>query len=144
MLGIIGAPFVSIFSASKFALEGWMESLAPEIEPFGIATMIVEQGAFRTKPLRDRGRTVFPAIDIDDYREATEKNTAGVKGFNGIEPGDRNKFPSAFVSVIGMPQPTKRWVAGKDAAEGIIIKGHQLIAEVNSFLELSTSPDHND
>lgn len=144
LLGIMGAPFVSIFSASKFALEGWMESLAPEIEPFGITTTIVEPGAFRTKPPKDRGRTVFPAIDIDDYREASEKNTASVKGFNGIEPGDRNKFASAFVSVIGMAQPPKRWVAGKDAVDGIIAKGHQLIAEANAFLELSTSLDHND
>ncbi|PZP56250.1 MAG: short-chain dehydrogenase/reductase, partial [Micavibrio aeruginosavorus] len=71
MLGVLGAPFLSIFSASKHALEGWAESLAGEIEPFGITSTIVEPGAFRTKPLKDRGRTVFPEIAIDDYAEAT-------------------------------------------------------------------------
>lgn len=123
LLGIIGAPFVSIFSASKFALEGWMESLAPEIEPFGITTTIVEPGAFRTKPPKDRGRTVFPAIDIDDYREATEKNTASVKGFNGIEPGDRNKFASAFVSVIDMPHRQNVGLRVKMRLMGSLQKG---------------------
>jgi len=43
-----------------------------------------------------------------------------------------------------MPQPPKRWVAGKDAVDGIISKGHQLIADANTFLELSTSLDNND
>jgi NAD(P)-dependent dehydrogenase (short-subunit alcohol dehydrogenase family) len=38
MLGVVGGPFVSIFAASKFALEGWMESITPEVSPFGITT----------------------------------------------------------------------------------------------------------
>jgi len=43
-----------------------------------------------------------------------------------------------------MPQPSKRLVAGDDAVNGIIAKGHQLIADANAFLELSTSLDQND
>ncbi|MBB3938131.1 SDR family oxidoreductase [Aureimonas phyllosphaerae] len=123
LLGIIGAPFVSMFSASKFALEGWMESIASELEPFGIATTIVEPGAFRTKPLKDRGRTVFPDFAIEDYAEATERHTASVKAFNGHEPGHRQKLASAFVTVVDMEPPPKRWVAGQDAVDGIIAKG---------------------
>jgi len=144
LLGIIGAPFVSLFSASKFALEGWMESLAPEVAPFGITTTIVEPGAFRTKPPKDRGRTVFPEIAIEDYAEATEKSTASVKGFNGHEPGDRKKLASAFVTIVDMEQPPKRWVAGKDAVEGIVAKGRQLIADATAFSELSTGLAHED
>lgn len=144
MLGIVGAAFVSIFSASKFALEGWMESIAPEVAPFGITTTIVEPGAFRTKPPKDRGRTVFPEITIEDYAEATEKSTASVKGFNGHEPGDRRKLASAFVSVVDMKPPPKRWVAGEDAVEGISAKGRQLIADATAFRELSTGLAHDD
>jgi len=144
LLGIVGAPFISIFSASKFALEGWMESLAPEVEPFGITTTIVEPGAFRTKPPKDRGRTVFPEIPIEDYGEATIKNTASVKDFNGKEPGDRMKLASAFVLVVDMQQPPKRWVAGEDAVEGITAKGRQLIADAIAFAELSTGLAHDD
>jgi NAD(P)-dependent dehydrogenase (short-subunit alcohol dehydrogenase family) len=46
--GISGQEFVSAYAASKVAVEGWIESLAPEIAPFGIRTMLVEPGFFRT------------------------------------------------------------------------------------------------
>jgi NAD(P)-dependent dehydrogenase (short-subunit alcohol dehydrogenase family) len=144
LLGIIGAPFVSIFSASKFALEGWMESLAPEVAPFGITTTIVEPGAFRTKPPKDRGRTVFPDIAIDDYAEATEKSAAGVKGFNGHEPGDRHKLAAAFVSIVDMQPPPRRWVAGEDAVNAICAKGSQLIVDATAFGALSTGLAHDE
>lgn len=144
MLGIVGAPFVSIFSASKFALEGWMESLTPEVAPFGITTTIVEPGAFRTKPPKDRGRTVFPEIAIEDYAEATKKHIESVKGFNGNEPGHRKKLASAFIYIVDMKQPPKRWVAGEDAVEGIAAKGRQLIADATAFSELSIGLAHDD
>jgi NAD(P)-dependent dehydrogenase (short-subunit alcohol dehydrogenase family) len=144
MLGIVGAPFVSIFSASKFALEGWMESLTPEVTPFGITTTIVEPGAFRTKPPKDRDRTVFPEIAIEDYAEATKKHIESVKGFNGNEPGHRKKLASAFIYIVDMKQPPKRWVAGEDAVEGIAAKGRQLIADATAFSELSIGLAHDD
>ena len=144
MLGIVGAPFVSIFSASKFALEGWMESLTPEVAPFGITTTIVEPGAFRTKPPKDRGRTVFPEIAIEDYAEATRRHTESVKGFNGKEPGHREKLASALVSIVDRKPPPRRWVAGEDAVEGIAAKGRQLIADATAFPELSTGLGHDD
>jgi NAD(P)-dependent dehydrogenase (short-subunit alcohol dehydrogenase family) len=46
--GLVGQAFCSAYAASKFALEGWMESLTPEVTPFGIRTMLVEPGFFRT------------------------------------------------------------------------------------------------
>ncbi|HEY6051795.1 MAG TPA: SDR family NAD(P)-dependent oxidoreductase, partial [Thermoanaerobaculia bacterium] len=46
--GIVGQEFCSAYAASKFGLEGWMESLRYEVEPFGIHTTIVEPGFFRT------------------------------------------------------------------------------------------------
>ena len=144
LVGIVGAPFASIFAAPKHALEGWAESLAGEVQPFGITTTIVEPGAFRTKPAKDRGRTVFPDIAIEDYAEATEKMTASVKGFNGKEPGHRKKLASAFIQVVDMETPPKRWVAGQDAVDGILAKAQQLTAEANALLELSTSLAHDD
>lgn len=143
-LGIVGGPFASIFSASKFALEGWMESITPEVSPFGIITTIVEPGAFRTKPGNDRLKTVFPEISIDDYAEETEKQVASVNGFYGNEPGDRDKLATAFVSVVDMEQPPRRWVAGKDSVDAIVAKGKQLVDDATAYLDLSTGLSHED
>jgi NAD(P)-dependent dehydrogenase (short-subunit alcohol dehydrogenase family) len=49
--GIVGQEFCTAYAASKFGVEGWIESLAPEIAPFGIRTMLVEPGFFRTELL---------------------------------------------------------------------------------------------
>ena len=49
--GIAGGEFLTAYAASKFGVEGWAESLAPEVAPFGIRTMIVEPGFFRTELL---------------------------------------------------------------------------------------------
>jgi NAD(P)-dependent dehydrogenase (short-subunit alcohol dehydrogenase family) len=143
LLGVIGGPFMSIFTASKHALEGWMESIAPEVEPFGIATTIVEPGAFRSKTGRGETRTVFPEFAIDDYADADER-IAAVKGYYGKEPGDRHKLAAAFVSVVDMDHPPRRWVAGQDAVDGITAKGHRLIADAATFHDLSTSLAHGD
>ena len=49
--GIVGGEFLTAYAASKFAVEGWQESLAAEVAPFGIRTMLVEPGFFRTELL---------------------------------------------------------------------------------------------
>lgn len=109
------------------------QSITPEIARFRIITTIVESGPFRTKPPKDRGRTVFPEIAIEDNAKATEKSTAGIKGFNGKKPGHRKKLASAFRFYNRYGVTTKRRVAGKDAVKGIMAKDHQLIADGTAF-----------
>jgi len=66
--GLTGFEYCSAYAASKFALEDWMESLQPEVEPFGITTTIVEPGFFRTDLLEPES-TTWPELSIDDYAE---------------------------------------------------------------------------
>jgi NAD(P)-dependent dehydrogenase (short-subunit alcohol dehydrogenase family) len=70
--GISGQAFVSAYSAAKFGVEGWIESLAAEVAPFGIRTMLVEPGFFRTELLTDES-TKWPEPSIDDYAEKTRQ-----------------------------------------------------------------------
>lgn len=46
--GVIGVPFQAYYAASKFALEGWAESLAWEVNPFGVSVSLVQAGNFRS------------------------------------------------------------------------------------------------
>ncbi|HEX8385390.1 MAG TPA: SDR family NAD(P)-dependent oxidoreductase, partial [Rubricoccaceae bacterium] len=73
--GLVGGPFTSAYAASKFAVEGWMESLAPEVAPFGVRTMLVEPGFFRTELLTDES-TAWPEPSVDDYAEKTRETVA--------------------------------------------------------------------
>src|SRR5213595_3954628 len=64
--GIVGGETTSSYAAAKFGAEGWMESLAPEVAPFGIKTTLVEPGFFRTE-LLEPASTTFAELSIDDY-----------------------------------------------------------------------------
>src|SRR5207245_2321001 len=71
--GIAGGMFCTAYAAAKFGIEGWIESLAPEIAPYGIRTMLVEPGFFRTE-LLSHGSTTYAASSIDDYAERTTES----------------------------------------------------------------------
>lgn len=72
--GIAGGMFCTAYAAAKFGLEGWIESLAPEIEPFGIRTMLVEPGFFRTE-LLTADSTTYALPSIDDYAQRTDRKS---------------------------------------------------------------------
>jgi NAD(P)-dependent dehydrogenase (short-subunit alcohol dehydrogenase family) len=73
--GIAGQMFCTAYAAAKFGIEGWMESLTPEIAPFGIRTMLVEPGFFRTELLTNDS-TTYARPSIDDYAEQTKEIVA--------------------------------------------------------------------
>ena len=136
--GIVGQAFVSAYSASKFAVEGWMESLAPEVEPFGIRTMLVEPGFFRTELLTEDS-TNYPVPSIDDYAENTRETVKAWKGMSGQQSGDPARLANALMQLIEKDDPPLRWPAGADAVETFEKKGRELIDEANAYRDLSSS-----
>jgi len=85
--GIVGQEFCSAYAASKFGLEGWMESLRYEVEPFGIRTTIVEPGFFRTT-LLEKESTTYAELSIDDYAERTAQTRPAWEAMSGKQGGD--------------------------------------------------------
>jgi NAD(P)-dependent dehydrogenase (short-subunit alcohol dehydrogenase family) len=136
--GITGQAFVSAYSASKFAVEGWMESIAPEVKPFGIKTMLVDPGFFRTELLTEES-TNYPVSVIDDYADKTKETVTAWKGMNGQQGGDPAKLAKALIQLIGQDTPPLRWPAGADAVATFEQKGNELIAQANAYKELSSS-----
>jgi NAD(P)-dependent dehydrogenase (short-subunit alcohol dehydrogenase family) len=141
--GVVGSPSGSAYAASKFALEGWMEALTGEVQPFGIRAMIVEPGFFRTELLTPAS-TTFNELSIDDYDEARAEVNAFWTSMNGKQAGDPVKLARALVQLADSTEPPLRWTAGEDAVEAVGDKARLLLAQVDAHRELSTSLAHED
>ena len=143
LAGIVGGEFTSAYAASKFALEGWMESLRPEVAPYVITTTIVEPGFFRTE-LLEEASTTWPALSIDDYAERTAQTIPAWEGMSGKQVGDPAKLARALVTLLDAPEPPERWVAGADAVAAVEGKARTLLAQIDAHREVSTSLAHDD
>jgi NAD(P)-dependent dehydrogenase (short-subunit alcohol dehydrogenase family) len=127
----------------KFGVEGWIESLTPEVAPFGIRTMLVEPGFFRTELLTPES-TKYAESSIDDYAERTEQTVAAWNGMNGQQGGDPTKLACALVQLASQDEPPLRFAAGADAVEVVEKKANDLLAQVDAYRELSSSLAHDD
>ena len=136
--GIVGGVFCSAYSAAKFGVEGWIESLALEIAPFGIRSMLVEPGFFRTDLLTP-GSTTYAPASIDDYAERTRETIAAWNSMNGKQGGDPAKLAEALVRLAGFDEPPTRFAAGADAVQVFEAKANALRAQGNAYRALSSS-----
>jgi NAD(P)-dependent dehydrogenase (short-subunit alcohol dehydrogenase family) len=136
--GFAGFEFGTAYAASKFGVDGWMESLAPEVEPFGIHTTIVNPGFFRTE-LLTKESTNYAEPSIDEYAERNAAQHAFWEGQNGQQSGDPAKLAQALLTVADEEQPPRRFIAGADAIAQAEQQVAQFQEEINAFRELSSS-----
>ena len=136
--GINGGEFTSAYAASKFGVEGWIESLTPEVAPFGIRTMLVEPGFFRTELLTPES-TNYAKSSIDDYAEKTRQTVTAWNGMNGLQGGDPAKLAKALIQLASQDEPPLRWAAGADAVKELERKAQRLLDEANAYRDLSSS-----
>ena len=141
--GIVGQEFCTAYAAAKFGVEGWIESLAPEVAPFSIHTMLVEPGFFRTELLSPES-TNYAKASIDDYAERTTQTVAAWNAMNGQQGGDPAKLATALVQLASRDEPPLRFVAGADAIATVEQKAKDLQAQVDAYRELSSNLAHDD
>lgn len=141
--GISGGMFCSAYAAAKFGIEGWMESIAPELAPFGIRTMLVEPGFFRTD-LLTTDSTTYAALSIDDYAERTKETVAAWNSMNGKQSGDPAKLAAALVQLTELEEPPARFAAGTDAVQAFEAKANALLSQANAHRDLSSSFAHEE
>jgi NAD(P)-dependent dehydrogenase (short-subunit alcohol dehydrogenase family) len=141
--GIVGQEFCTAYAAAKFGVEGWIESLTPEVAPFGIRTMLVEPGFFRTELLSPES-TNYAEPWIDDYAERTNQTVAAWNAMNGQQAGDPAKLANALVQLARQDEPPRRWVAGADAIATVEHKARDLLAQADAYRELSSNLAHDD
>ena len=141
--GIAGGEFLTAYAASKFGVEGWMESLSAEVAPFGIRTMLVEPGFFRTELLTPES-TKYAESSIDDYAERTEQTVTAWQSMNGQQGGDPAKLANALVHLAAQDEPPLRFPAGADAVATFENRAKLLLDQADANRDLSSNLAHDD
>ncbi len=114
--GAAGFGGASIYCATKFAVEGFSESLAMELSSFGIKTTIVEPGYFRTDFL-DSSSVQYGGIDIQEYSGINTELRTQFNSYNHQQPGDPKKLALLIADIAGTENPPLRLIAGSDALQ---------------------------
>jgi NAD(P)-dependent dehydrogenase (short-subunit alcohol dehydrogenase family) len=115
--GQVTAPGFSAYCATKFALEGFTETLRDEVAGFGIHTMIVEPGAFRTGLFRSGA--AYESAEMPEYEETVGPTRDYVRTNHGAQPGDPVKAAEAIITALDAAEPPLRLVLGADAIGNI-------------------------
>jgi len=138
--GIVGGASGTLYCASKFAVEGFSESLAQEVAAFDIQVTIVEPGFFRTdflEPTSVRHGT----NPIADYAEASAALKTFYDARSRNQAGDPHKLGLALVALVDAPQQPVRWAAGSDGLAIVQSKIASLQAELDAWKDLTLSTD---
>jgi NAD(P)-dependent dehydrogenase (short-subunit alcohol dehydrogenase family) len=141
--GLVGFEFGSAYAASKFGLEGWMQSLQAEVEPFGINTITVNPGFFRTELLTEES-TNFSERTIEDYNQRRAKQMEFWKGYNGQQSGDPAKLAKALITISNLEKPPRRFIAGADAVGTAEQVAATIKQQTDAYRELSSSLGYDD
>ncbi len=134
--GLVSNGGGAVYSASKFALEGWMEGFAQELAPLGIRSLLIEPGMLRTD-FMDGKSAGFGSIDIPDYAEAVAQYRAFVDGANGNQPGDPKLLAARIVAISSQSELPSRLVFGDDARKWASAKVEQLRQEIVQSADLA-------
>ena len=130
--------FLTAYAASKFGVEGFMEALTTEIAPFGIKTMLVVPGFFRTELLSPQS-TNYAKSTVDDYAERTRATVAGWQSMDGQQGGDPAKLAGALVQLVALDEPPLRFAAGADAVALFETKAQTLLEQADAHRRLSSN-----
>ena len=135
--GQVTAPGFGAYCATKFALEGLTQALQEEVEAFGIRTLIVEPGAFRTGLFR-RG-AAYESAEMPEYADVVGPTRAYVREGDGQQPGDPVKAAEAIVAALDADDPPLRLVLGADAIGNIRRRLESLTAELTRWEDVGAA-----
>lgn len=137
--GRVSYPGVGAYSASKFALEGWSEALAAEMEPFGVRVMIVEPSRFRTGFNTTHSLALTP--EHGAYDEVVGPVRADLAGADGRQEGDPERAAAIIADFAAADEVPLRLPLGAEAAERISRSHRVGLAGVERLAELARSAD---
>lgn len=139
--GFMGFESSSIYCATKFAVEGFSESLALEVARFGIHVTVVEPGFFRTDFL-DASSVRYGSKRIVDYDDPTGAPRVDYEAYNHRQPGDPARLGRALVQLAALAEPPLHFAAGSDALTHARQAFERRRVEIDEHAALSASTDH--
>ncbi|NVH71806.1 SDR family NAD(P)-dependent oxidoreductase [Paraburkholderia sp. JPY432] len=135
--GVIGIAGCSFYCASKHAVEGLSESLAQELQPFGIGVTLVEPGGFRTNFAG--GSLKWSENELPDYSETVGQIRRYMSSYHGTQAGDPAKAAEAIVRAVSADAPPLRLPLGPDAVDVVRKKLASVQDNLETWLEVSSS-----
>jgi NAD(P)-dependent dehydrogenase (short-subunit alcohol dehydrogenase family) len=140
--GQVTAPGFSAYSATKFALEGLTETLRDEVAGFGIHTLIVEPGAFRTGLFRSDA--AYMSAEMPEYADTVGPTREYVRTNHGEQPGDPTKAAEAIIEALDADEPPLRLVLGDDAIGNIEAHLESVANELAAWRQLGSATAFDD
>ena len=139
--GFIGTfPGFGSYTATKFAMHGFSESLAAEVKPFGITVSIVSPGYFRTEFLD--ASLAAPKNEIVDYKLVREVQNVHQNDYNHNQIGDPEKAAAVMIDIAEQATPPVHVFLGKDAYQLADAKMKAVQLDMAAVKELATSTDY--
>ena len=129
--GFKAFPGFGIYNASKFALEGFSEALAQELNPIGIKLTIVEPGPFRTNFAGSSFKQAHKIIE--DYNQTAGVFRDRMKLVDGKQEGDPVKAARAIIDITEIENPPLRLPLGKIAVNTLTAKLESVSNDLNNF-----------
>jgi NAD(P)-dependent dehydrogenase (short-subunit alcohol dehydrogenase family) len=107
--GLMGLPFQSFYSASKFAVEGFSEALRMEVRKYNIKVVVINPGDFCTNNTANRRRFIVPASPGDPYKEQFDRT------LSIIEDDEKNGWNPVILAkkiskIINKKNPGHRYI----------------------------------
>jgi NAD(P)-dependent dehydrogenase (short-subunit alcohol dehydrogenase family) len=137
--GLRSFPTLAYYHATKYAVEGFSESLALEVAPLGIKVTIVEPSGFRTDWA---GRSAAESkTRIADYAATAGKNLENLRDRSGKQPGDPVRAAAAIIAAVESPEPPLRLLLGRAALRGARAKLDMLKKDFDAWETTTVGAD---
>jgi len=137
--GQVAFPGNSMYHATKWGIEGFVESVAQEVAPFGIGMTIVEPGGARTE-FRYGSAQVADLLPIYDQTPA-HSFLRMLDPKNGLAPGDPARMAARIIGSVDVKPAPLRMVLGSQALESTLATLRKRIAAFEAQTELAASTD---
>ena len=137
--GQVAFPGNSMYHATKWGIEGFVESVAQEVASFGIGMTIIEPGGARTE-FRYGSAQVAELMPIYDETPA-HSFLRMLDPKNGLAPGDPARMAARIIESVNVEPAPLRMVLGSQALEGTLTTLRKRIADFETQKELAASTD---